>query len=195
VSEVGVNEIAVEDQVRSRSRIASAVMLISSLAWRKPGVGLVRRDAERQPTHSLDHGYGDGRGAAHDLQAHQGGSRCGERTEARRQPGQPACYWRQRPDCQPCDAQAKAQGRAADLAPVIEELRAAGAASLRQIAAGLNAKGITAARGGLWSREQVRRVLDAQRSWINVKGSSEAQAPPAPGSMAISIQRPGHSSR
>jgi hypothetical protein len=41
VSEVGVNEIAVEDQVRSRSRIASAVMLISSLAWRKPGVGLV----------------------------------------------------------------------------------------------------------------------------------------------------------
>jgi DNA invertase Pin-like site-specific DNA recombinase len=56
--------------------------------------------------------------------------------------------------------QARAQGRAADLAPVIEELRAAGAVSLRQIAAGLNAKGITAARGGLWSREQVRRVLE-----------------------------------
>jgi DNA invertase Pin-like site-specific DNA recombinase len=56
--------------------------------------------------------------------------------------------------------QAKAQDRAADLAPVIEELRAAGAVSLRQIAAGLNAKGITAARGGLWSREQVRRVLE-----------------------------------
>jgi DNA invertase Pin-like site-specific DNA recombinase len=56
--------------------------------------------------------------------------------------------------------QARAQSRVADLAPVIEELRAAGAVSLRQIAAGLNAKGITAARGGLWSREQVRRVLE-----------------------------------
>jgi hypothetical protein len=49
VSEVGVNEIAVEDQVRSRSRIASAVMLISSLAWRKPGVGLVTAGC-RAPT-------------------------------------------------------------------------------------------------------------------------------------------------
>jgi DNA invertase Pin-like site-specific DNA recombinase len=56
--------------------------------------------------------------------------------------------------------QAKAQSRVADLAPVIEELRAAGAVSLRQIAAGLNAKGITAARGGPWTREQVRRVLE-----------------------------------
>jgi hypothetical protein len=41
MSEVEVNEIAVEGQVRSRSRIASAVMLMSSLAWRKPEVGLV----------------------------------------------------------------------------------------------------------------------------------------------------------
>lgn len=56
--------------------------------------------------------------------------------------------------------QAKAQSRAADLAPIIEELRAAGAVSLRQIAAGLNAKEIRTARGGAWSREQVRRVLD-----------------------------------
>jgi hypothetical protein len=39
MSEVGVNEIAVEDQVRSRSRIASAVMLISP--WRGESRGFV----------------------------------------------------------------------------------------------------------------------------------------------------------
>jgi Recombinase len=53
-----------------------------------------------------------------------------------------------------------AESRAAHLAPVIEELRASGAVSLRQIAEGLNARGIRTAPGGAWSREQVRRVLE-----------------------------------
>ncbi len=56
--------------------------------------------------------------------------------------------------------QAKAQRRAADLAPLIAELRASGAVTLQQIAEGLNAKGIRTARGSAWSREQVRRVLE-----------------------------------
>ena len=56
--------------------------------------------------------------------------------------------------------QAKAQSRAADLAPIIAELRASGALTLQQIAEGLNTKGIRTACGGAWSREQVRRVLD-----------------------------------
>jgi DNA invertase Pin-like site-specific DNA recombinase len=56
--------------------------------------------------------------------------------------------------------QAKAESRAAHLAPVIEELRASGAVSLRQIAERLNARGIRTAPGGAWSREQVRRVLE-----------------------------------
>ena len=56
--------------------------------------------------------------------------------------------------------QARARGRASDLAPVIEELRASGAVSLRQIAAGLNARGIKAARGGEWSALQVQRVME-----------------------------------
>jgi DNA invertase Pin-like site-specific DNA recombinase len=47
--------------------------------------------------------------------------------------------------------QAKAKSRAADLLPIllpiIEELKAAGAVSLRQIAAGLNSKGIRPAQG------------------------------------------------
>jgi DNA invertase Pin-like site-specific DNA recombinase len=60
--------------------------------------------------------------------------------------------------------QAKARSRAADLVPIIEELRAAGVVSLQQIAAELNARGIRAARGGAWSREQVRRVLEQEKA-------------------------------
>ena len=39
------------------------------------------------------------------------------------------------------------------------ELRAAGATSLRAIAAGLNERGIPTARGGAWNAPQVMRVL------------------------------------
>ena len=60
--------------------------------------------------------------------------------------------------------QAKARSRAADLVPIIAELRAAGVVSLQQIAAELNARGIRAARGGAWSREQVRRVLEQEKA-------------------------------
>jgi Recombinase len=52
-----------------------------------------------------------------------------------------------------------ANERAADIAPVIAELRQAGARSLNAIADGLNERGITAARGGSWSATQVARVL------------------------------------
>lgn len=50
--------------------------------------------------------------------------------------------------------------RAADLSPIIADLRAGGASSLRQIAAGLNRRAIPAARGGPWSAVQVKRVLE-----------------------------------
>jgi hypothetical protein len=43
--------------------------------------------------------------------------------------------------------QLAAKARAADLAPIIAELQAAGAESLRAIAAGLNARGIPTTRG------------------------------------------------
>jgi len=55
-----------------------------------------------------------------------------------------------------------ASARAADLAPVIAELQAAGATSLRAIAAGLNERGIPTARGGAWNATQVMRVLARQ---------------------------------
>jgi DNA invertase Pin-like site-specific DNA recombinase len=54
---------------------------------------------------------------------------------------------------------AKADSRASDLVPIIEELKVTGAVSLRQIAAGLNAKGIKTARGGEWTAMQVQRVM------------------------------------
>jgi hypothetical protein len=46
-----------------------------------------------------------------------------------------------------------------NVAPIIAELQAGGATSLQDIAAGLNQRGITTARGGTWSARQVARVL------------------------------------
>ena len=56
---------------------------------------------------------------------------------------------------------ARARKRALDLAPTIAELRAAGCESLRDIAAGLDQRGIPAAKGGKWSATQVMRLLEA----------------------------------
>jgi len=56
---------------------------------------------------------------------------------------------------------ARADAKAADLAPIIKELQAAGKTSLRTIAEGLNAQGIQTARGdGEWTATQVMRVLE-----------------------------------
>ena len=60
--------------------------------------------------------------------------------------------------------QEKARARAADLAPIVQELQAAGCESLRAIAAGLEERGIPAARGGKWSAVQVSRLLEAAGS-------------------------------
>jgi DNA invertase Pin-like site-specific DNA recombinase len=49
--------------------------------------------------------------------------------------------------------------RAQDLGQTLQELQASGA-SLREIAAALNARKIPTARGGEWSAVQVKRVLD-----------------------------------
>jgi len=56
--------------------------------------------------------------------------------------------------------QTLAAERAADVAPIIAELQASGATSLRAIAEGLNAKGITTPRGGPWSAVQVQRAMN-----------------------------------
>jgi DNA invertase Pin-like site-specific DNA recombinase len=56
--------------------------------------------------------------------------------------------------------QLKAAKHASDLMPIIEDIRATGASTLREIAAELNERGIPAARGGEWQAGQVKRVLD-----------------------------------
>lgn len=54
---------------------------------------------------------------------------------------------------------AKADATAADIAPVIADLRASGVTSLTSIAKALNERGIPTARGGKWQAVQVQRVL------------------------------------
>lgn len=55
--------------------------------------------------------------------------------------------------------QDRAKRRTADLAPIIAEIRASGASSLREIAAQLNASGVPTARGCSWSAAQVLRIV------------------------------------
>lgn len=55
----------------------------------------------------------------------------------------------------------QAEKRAADLLPAIDAIKAAGATSLRQIAAGLNERNISTPRGGEWSAVQVQRAMRA----------------------------------
>ena len=56
---------------------------------------------------------------------------------------------------------ARALAHAENVLPVIEQIRAGGA-SLRQIAAELNARGIKTARGGKWHATTVRNILLVQ---------------------------------
>jgi DNA invertase Pin-like site-specific DNA recombinase len=53
----------------------------------------------------------------------------------------------------------RARKRTDDLMPVIQAIQAEGATSLRQIAAALNERKISTARGGEWSPVQVQRLL------------------------------------
>ena len=53
----------------------------------------------------------------------------------------------------------RADQRAANVLPIIREIRAAGARSLHQIAAALNARGVTTPRGGRWYAKSVSNVL------------------------------------
>lgn len=53
----------------------------------------------------------------------------------------------------------RADSRAADLAPIVGELRATGATSLRSLAAGLDRAGIAPPRGTTWSPMAVSRTL------------------------------------
>jgi DNA invertase Pin-like site-specific DNA recombinase len=55
---------------------------------------------------------------------------------------------------------ANADRYAANVLPIIREAQKAGAATLRDVAAALNARGIATARGGQWHATSVKNVLD-----------------------------------
>jgi DNA invertase Pin-like site-specific DNA recombinase len=52
----------------------------------------------------------------------------------------------------------RADRRAADLAPLLEQIRSEGAQTLAAVAAGLNSRGVPSPRGGTWTATAVRRV-------------------------------------
>jgi hypothetical protein len=52
----------------------------------------------------------------------------------------------------------KADAQATELAPTIVEIRASGATTLQAIADGLNARGISTARGDKWGTSSVFRI-------------------------------------
>lgn len=56
--------------------------------------------------------------------------------------------------------QERADRRAAALAPIIRDLRAEGASSLRDLAAGLEERGVPTAQGGKWHPTTVSNLLD-----------------------------------
>lgn len=55
---------------------------------------------------------------------------------------------------------ARSDSRARDIIASIDQAKQCGATTLREIAAALNADGVTTARGGSWGASQVKRVLD-----------------------------------
>jgi DNA invertase Pin-like site-specific DNA recombinase len=54
---------------------------------------------------------------------------------------------------------AAADAFARNVLPVVEQIRSAGAVSLRSIAEALNARGVRTARGGTWQASTVRNLL------------------------------------
>ena len=57
--------------------------------------------------------------------------------------------------------QARARARAANVLPIIEQIKASGAVTLEAIATALNERGVSAPRGGEWHKTTVARVLAA----------------------------------
>jgi DNA invertase Pin-like site-specific DNA recombinase len=55
---------------------------------------------------------------------------------------------------------------AANVVPIIDQLRASGVTSLRAITAGLNARGVRTARGGQWHVTSVRNILGRQQAAV-----------------------------
>lgn len=67
-------------------------------------------------------------------------------------------------------AAAEADRFAANVIPIIREAQKAGATTLREIAAALNARGVATARGGQWHAKSVSNVLE-RASTVRARGA------------------------
>jgi DNA invertase Pin-like site-specific DNA recombinase len=63
----------------------------------------------------------------------------------------------------------RAEQHAANILPIVAEVRRAGARTLREIAAGLTARGVPTQRGGEWTATAVKRLLDREGTWQAVE--------------------------
>ena len=61
---------------------------------------------------------------------------------------------------------AAADNHAANVLPIIREIRKAGGTTLREIADALNARGVSTARGGRWHASSVNNVAGARLIWL-----------------------------
>jgi hypothetical protein len=73
-------------------------------------------------------------------------------------------------------ARAEADQFAENVLPIVRQIQASGATSLRQIAAALTARGVPTARGGTWNAMTLasyvlfeRSLTDLLQSWGNVR--------------------------
>ena len=116
---------------------------------------------DRQPADHPHPRRGRRARARDDLRPDQGGAR--RRQGPRGQARQPRRLGRgpRQGTAAAVAGEAKAAARAADLAPVIAEIKAGGRTSLRAIAAELDARGIPAPRGGKWTAAAVMRLTAA----------------------------------
>ena len=91
-----------------------------------------------------------------------------------------------------------ADQRAANVIPIMRQIQRSGATSLRQIAEALNARGISAPRGGQWHATSIRNVM--ARAWLEAMEvgpfnlwapeGRTAALPSAPYPAGISSRRP-----
>jgi DNA invertase Pin-like site-specific DNA recombinase len=81
---------------------------------------------------------------------------------------------------------------AANVAPVIRQIRASGIASNRGIARALNARGVATARGGVWTAVQVGSVLKRERLNEGEEKAHETAALGETAATAVLAARRGH---
>src|SRR4051794_31419671 len=85
----------------------------------------------------------------------------------------------------------KADQHAANVLPIIDDIRRGGAKSLREIAAQLTARGVRTPRGGEWSAAAVRNVLARQAEAGRAHLVYPPRGPPSPRAQPGAKRRPG----